>query len=170
MPPKPTGASVTTRTCGCEYLMQQAAEPGTPITFDSAAGEYRIATRRGGYLVILHCPWCGGVAPRTPVEQPFETVTWAEVRRLDRLTSTVRSVTQALSSFGHPAKDRKRGITVKMPATATTPETTESFRTLLFDKLSQTANVVLADYGPRGVKFHYEPKLRRKGRRGPTKR
>jgi hypothetical protein len=62
--------SVTTEGCSCTYLQREAAEPSSPIQFDTEMQEYQLAhLSGGGHSMIYHCPWCGGVAPRSQRER-----------------------------------------------------------------------------------------------------
>ena len=68
---------------------------------------------------------------------------------------------EAIARFGKPAEAKRRGMTIRIPATKSAPETAESFPTLTFSELSKTADVTLVDYGPRGVAFQYSPRAKR---------
>lgn len=158
---KPNFDSVTDVPCQCDYLQQQAAEPDVPIEFDVDMNEYCITHKTsGGSLKIYHCPWCGGTAPRSRREQHFEALTWEEIRRLEGLTAEIRTVDEAIAKFGTPSSDMPRGVTIQVPASESSPPRTESFRTLHFTNLSATGEVVVVDYGVRGIKFQYAPKPR----------
>jgi hypothetical protein len=151
--------SVTTTGCACTYLQREAAEPSSPIQFDTRLQEYQLAhLSGGGHSAIYHCPWCGGVAPKSQRERHFAVLTWEEIRRLEDVTRGIRSPQEAVSMFGEPDEERERGVTVQLPATDTSPERAESYRTMTFKGLSSTADVSLVDYGVQGVKWQYSPK------------
>jgi hypothetical protein len=151
--------SVTTEGCSCTYMQREAAEPSSPIQFNTEMQEYQFAhLSGGGHSMIYHCPWCGGVAPRSQRERHFAVLTWEEIRRLEGITRNIRSPQEAVSVFGEPDEERDRGVTVQLPPTDTMPERTESYRTLTFKGLSSTADVCLVDYGVQGVKWQYSPK------------
>lgn len=129
--------SVTTVPCGCTYLERAAAEPSSPIQYDGKLREYQFANLTdGGHSLIYHCPWCGGVAPRSQRDREFALVTWAEIRRLESLTESVGTPEQAVATFGPPQRELARGVTVQVPASDSEPERTESYRTLAFTGLS----------------------------------
>lgn len=159
---KPNFDSVTDIPCKCDYLAREAAEPNVPIEFDPEMNEYCITHKNGsGGLKIFHCPWCGGAAPKSRLAEHFETLTWDEIGRLQELTAGIQTIDEAVAQFGAPQTDQPRGLTVQTPGSETEPSRTESFRTLTFTGLSSTGDVVLVDYGVRGVKFQYQPKPRR---------
>jgi hypothetical protein len=98
------------------------------------------------------------MAPRSQRDRQFAVLTWDEIRRLEALTHDVRTPDEAVTRFGSPNVERLRGTTVRLPGTDTEPERVESYRTMTFTGLSDTAEVVLVDYGVGGVKWQYAPK------------
>ena len=141
MPEKPNPSSVTTLPCSCGLLAQQAAEPETPLEFDATLGEYQLRCSEGGRLRVFHCPFCGGAAPRSERNNQFALLTWHEIRRLEELTSAIRTPEEAIAIFGSPDEEMERDVTVQTPATPDGPSRVESFRTLLFRRLSETAEI-----------------------------
>jgi hypothetical protein len=142
-----------------------AAEPDNSIRFDEATGEYNFITPNGGALDIYHCPFCGGVMPRSKRTELFAYVTDAEVDRLEKLTRKVKSVKNALRVFGPPDRDEPRGLRVRDPARGRSAPRIASYRVLTFARLSDTADVELADCGPEGIRFSFKGKYL--GRKGP---
>jgi hypothetical protein len=159
---RPTAHSVTDVPCRCGYLQRESEEPATPILFDEEMHEFHIAHQNGGYAVIYHCPWCGGVGPRSKRARFFATITNAESERLQRLTSGLTSVEEAIARLGKPDGQDVRGTTILTPATRREPPTVRTYRTLRFSKLSDTAEVTLIDYGPKGIGFSFQGKPLRK--------
>jgi uncharacterized protein DUF6980 len=155
---KSTPASVTTEECTCGYQERQSEEANIPIVFDAEVNEFHIAHPDGGQSVIYHCPWCGGAAPRSQRDRLFAKVTMAESARLDGLTGTIRSIEEAIATFGPAQRDEAQGLIVEKPATDSQPPATSVYRTLTFTQLSDTADVVLIDYGPAGVRFTFQGK------------
>src|SRR5687767_8967848 len=128
---KANSDSVTTEGCSCNYLEREAAEPSSPVQFDAEMQEYQLAHLSGsGRSMVYHCPWCGGVAPKSQRERHFAILTWDEIRRLEGITRNIRSPQEAVSVFGQPDEERHRGVTVQLPATDTLPERAESYRTM----------------------------------------
>lgn len=159
---RPTAHSVTDMPCRCGYLQRESEDPAIPIEFDEEMREFHIAHQDGGFSVIYHCPWCGGVGPRSTRASYFATVTRAESERLRRLTSGLRSVEDSIAHLGKPDADDVSGTTITTPATRREPPSVTTYRTLRFSKLSETAEVILIDYGPKGIAFSFQGKpLRR---------
>ncbi|MEZ5816818.1 MAG: hypothetical protein R3D44_07035 [Hyphomicrobiaceae bacterium] len=50
--------------------------PDVPLVFHEIFGEYGIPIRDGGpgYLLIDHCPWCGGKLPEGARDRWFDTI------------------------------------------------------------------------------------------------
>jgi hypothetical protein len=161
--------SVTAVACSCKWLERTAAEPDDPVVFDEQAGEYHIAKPHGGYLVIYHCPFCGGAAPSSRRAELFAHITSAEADRLEALTAGLTTIDEAVAALGSPQHDMPRGLRVHDPIKGGKPPEVRSFRSLTFTEVSETADIVLTDYGLDGVRFTFQGKyLGRKDRR--TKR
>ena len=153
---KPHPQSVTAKPCVCGYLESTAAEPNGLILFDDRMGEYQLRRPDGtGAGPIYHCLFCGGAAPKSKRATLFARVTWAETSRLKRLTRGISSVQQALERLGPPKQDLAEGLTIQTPGSDTQAPTTTSYRVVRWDKLSDTADVDLIDYGVRGIKFTF---------------
>lgn len=150
--------SVTATRCKCSWLQQASDEPTVPVRFREEVGEYQVENRDGGYLVIRHCPWCGGAAPRSKRASLFATMPQAEVERLKRLTANLKTLDEALAVLGKPDRRDAEGLTVRAPERGRRPANVETFPTMTFSKLSKVADVTLADYGPKGVGFSFSPK------------
>jgi hypothetical protein len=166
---KPTPFSVTSTPCRCPWLQNAASEPQVPVRFEEKFGEYQVERRDGGYLVIRHCPWCGGAAPSKRASL-FATIPNTELRRLGRLTANLKTVEDALAHLGKPDDRHPEGLTIHTPARGRRPAQAETFPTMTFSKLSKVADVTLADYGPRGVGFSFSPKYLGKPRVKPRRR
>ena len=158
--------AVTRVACRCDWLLREASEPVSPVQFDEEMGEYHVRHTDGGFSILRHCPWCGGVAPKSKRASQFETVPTAEWQRLATLTSTVKSVEEALTRFGKPDREDPGGLELEHSRKASKADRARSFRTLVFSKLSSVAEVGLDDYGPAGICFSFTAKaLRRRPRR-----
>jgi len=155
---KPTFASVTTRPCNCNWPRDVSAEPDNSIRLDEATGEYQFITPRGGALTIYHCPFCGGVMPRSRRADLFAYITEAELQRLDRLTRDIKTVDDAVRALGRPDRDTPGGLRVRTPAKGRRPPHVASCRVLTFTSVSDTADVDLADWGPEGIRFSFRGK------------
>lgn len=156
---KPTRSSVTSTPCKCPWLHDAASDPNVPVKFAEEVGEYQVENRDGGYLVIRHCPWCGGAAPPSKRASLFATIPSAELRRLGRLTAKLKTVEDALANLGEPDSREPEGLTIRTPARARRPPRVETFPTMTFSNLSKVADVTLADYGREGIGFTFSPKF-----------
>lgn len=159
---RPTTQSVTGVPCRCGYLQRQSEDPAIPIVFDHEMHEFHIAHQDGGHSVIYHCPWCGGVGPRSKRASFFAAITRSESERLQRLTSGLGSVEDTIARLGKPDGEDVSGTTIVTPATRREPPSVTTYRTLRFSKLSETAEVILIDYGPKGVGFSFQGKSLKK--------
>ena len=164
---KPTSMSETANPCKCRWLERMSSEPDEPISFDDASGEYHITKPRGGYLVIYHCPFCGGAAPLSRRHELFADISDAEVERLRRVTARVKTVQQAIKVLGKPDHDAAQGLTVHTPAKGRRRPRVVSYRVLTFTRLSDTADVEVVDCGTNGIRVSFQGKYlgRRPGRR-----
>ena len=161
---KPTSQSVTDKSCRCGYLVRASEEPSIPFVFDEEMREYRITHQSpgGAYSIVHHCPWCGGVAPESKRRSFFAAITTEESERLQRLTSGLTTVEEAIAALGQPDEDDPQGTTVKTPGTETEAPRVKTYRMLTFRRLSETAEVDLIDYGAEGIGFSFRGKSLRK--------
>lgn len=132
-----------------------------PIVFDSRMNEYHLThVGRGkkGYSLIYHCPWCGGRAPYSKRATFFAVITSSEMTRLQKLTAGLKSLDDAKRRFGRPSRDRAQGMGIITPGSARKPSQAISYRTLTFTRLSKTADVLVVDYGPKGIGVTFQGK------------
>src|SRR5262245_1615682 len=108
---KPTHASVTDVPCTCQYLDKAANDPDNPITFDEDTNEYHFNYRTSeqgvecscpAMLVVYHCPFCGGVAPKTKRGLLFAKIPKEEETRLKCLLAPIQTISDAIENFGTP--------------------------------------------------------------------
>jgi hypothetical protein len=121
-----------------------------PIVFDQQMNEYHIQNvgKNAGHSIIYHCPACGGAAPPSKRGSLFATITRDESSRLVALATGFKTVKQAVAKFGVPDDDMPDGIGMGSKPTDGEAPTFTSYRTLTYKGLSETADVVLIDYGP----------------------
>ena len=115
----PTFASVTDAPCRCGYLRSAANDSRLPIIFDQPTGEYHFRYREtdgdaDSYLVIYHCPFCGGAAPKSKRALLFHLIPPDEERRLTKLLDGVTSLRMAIRKLGKPDYDNRRGMGVEI--------------------------------------------------------
>jgi hypothetical protein len=153
---KPTSGSVTGVACACGYLERASGEPDNPIVFDAEMNEYHLrhfdhaGLGRQGESIIYHCPFCGGVAPRSKRSSFFAQITDAEKSRLRDLTSGAKTVRDAVAQLGQPNEDHPDGFTTESRSSDAEPSVIKSYRLLRYTGLSETANVTFTDSGPDG--------------------
>jgi hypothetical protein len=173
MAERPTFASVTDARCRCGYLRRAADDPGQPIVFDRPTGEFHFRYREGeadGYstLVIYHCPFCGGAAPKSKRALLFHVIPQDEERRLTRLLEGITTVRGALRKLGEAEYDNPRGAGVESPERAGRAPTKQWYRTLRYEKLSKVADVWFTERGDGRASWSLRGKprkLRPSGRR-----
>jgi hypothetical protein len=157
-----TSASVSDRACTCHFLERAAAEPTSSIVFDERTNEYHIVGRgagRHGHLVVYHCPFCGGAAPKSKRSSLFAHITHAEAGRLNNLAAGMRTVREAIAKLGKPDDDMPAGLRSGRAGSTTEPPTLTSYRTLRYERLSKTVDVLLVDEGPaRGLRVTLQGK------------
>jgi hypothetical protein len=169
-----TFASVTDAACKCGYLRQAADDPRQPIVFDKPTGEYHFRYREegsNGYstLVIYHCPFCGGAAPKSKRASLFHVILPSEEQRLTRMLNGITSLRSAIRKLGRPDNDNPRGTGVQMPERAGRAPTMQWFRTLRYEKLSKVVDVWFRERADGRASWQLlgkaKKKLRRSGRR-----
>ena len=154
-------ASVTEAPCTCKQLENSAADPNTPIQYDPDLNEYNIilSGRVGSYgsMRIYHCPFCGGLAPKSRREELFALVTDTEYERLRSMTRGINSVDDALRILGPPCSDDAitfpEGYVWPVERGAKTP-----VRALTFTRLSEVANVQVSVNDDKSAEVTVGPK------------
>ena len=167
---RPTFASVTAAQCKCGYLRRAADDPREPIVFDRLTGEYHFRFREGdasGYstLVIYHCPFCGGAAPRSKRALLFHVVPPDEERRLTRLLDGITTLRSAIRKLGKPEYDNPRGTGVQKPEYPGRAPTMQWFRTLRYEKLSKVADVWFTERADGRASWRLQGKAKKSRRR-----
>jgi hypothetical protein len=156
MPKRPA----LTALCTCDLIPRLAREPDVPIVFDDAMHEFHLVFghESRSRATIYHCFSCGGAMPKSRREEHFATITDTETIRLKALTKAIRSLEDAIKQFGPPDHDLPDGETVVSPGSGGEPDHVRTYRTLLYSRLSETAEVVITDYAPRGIGVEYRGK------------
>jgi hypothetical protein len=152
---KPTFASVTEERCQCVFLERSADDPTSPIVYDPEVNEYHFEypSPCGGdacglakaYLMIYHCPFCGGAAPESKRDLLFAVIPPKEERRLYKRLDGIKTLDEAIRVLGPPDDDDPHGLTVQRPEKEGIAPTVERVRTLRYSGLSETAEVHIAD-------------------------
>jgi hypothetical protein len=166
---RPTSASVTAKPCTCKYLEHSADDPTLPITFDEETGEYQYQCCDSGshglsMLVIRHCPWCGGAAPKSKRSLLFHVIPPEEAQRLAKLIGRVSTLRAAIRKLGPPDEDDPDGLSENMPETDGRPPSVQWFRTLRYTRLSEVADVWFDERGDGHARWQLLGKPRRRDR------
>jgi hypothetical protein len=148
--------------CKCGYLEDQANHPDSPISFDPQLNEYHFIhlSRTMGEveMMIYHCPFCGGRAPKSRRDNLFHRITHAELQRLSELTKCLRTIQDVMGTFGEPDIRQPVGTTITTPERDGKPETTQSYPVMIYTKLSNTADVHVTVYPMDKVAFAFQGK------------
>jgi hypothetical protein len=147
---KPTFASVTNENCKCGYLESCANDPDGPIKFDKTTNEYYFSydsktENASGSLIIYHCIFCGGCAPRSKRDTLFYTVPEIEKQRLVGLTKEIISINDAFKILGKPDQDYKHGIAVQTEESEDSGPQTVYHRLIIYKNLSGIADINITE-------------------------
>ena len=152
-----------------------ADDPDMPIRFESKTGRYVFTYQEPdadgpSTLMIYHCPWCGGLAPRSKRPLQFHVIPRNERERLDALLATVRTIRGALKQLGKPDDDNPTGTSVQHLETANRGPSVRHFRTLTYTRLSNVADLRIIEKADGRVSYslvgkHKEKQLSKKSRR-----
>ena len=146
---KPNDASVTDQPCTCGYLQNAADDAGNPIVSDEQTGEYQFTYHERGLdgpsmLILYHCPFCGGAAPKSKRSLLSATIPRAEESRLAELLAPVRSIDQALS-FIRNSLTMTVSATQRLPGGEGQAPTVEYRREIHYEDLSEVATVWITE-------------------------
>jgi hypothetical protein len=148
--------------CKCGFLEREANHPDSPIRFDPELNEYHFihhTTASGeAKMMIYHCPFCGGRAPKSRRAELFHRITHAEQHRLCELTKRMRTIQDVTAAFGEPDIRQPIGMVVTTPERDAKPETTQSYPMMIYTRLSETANVNVTVYPTDRVAISFQGK------------
>ena len=166
---RPTFASVTDARCKCAFLRRVADDPRLPIVFDKRTREYHFQYHEDGagvpsILVIYHCPFCGGAAPKSKRALLFHVIPPAEERRLAKLLHGITTIGGALRRLGKPQSDHPHGTGVQRPEGPGQAPTMQWFRTLQYEKLSDVADVWFVERADGGAYWRLQGKAKKRHR------
>jgi hypothetical protein len=139
-----TWPSKTDVGCDCNSLNDAANNPDVPIEFDATLNEFHIVytvNDPDSYMLIRHCPFCGGKAPTSKRASLFAAIPVEELSRLARLTSSLKQVGDVIAAFGAPDRDEEVGSMVTRPEGEGMPPETQAYRVLVYKGLSEVADV-----------------------------
>jgi hypothetical protein len=132
--------------CTCSYLQEAADDPENPIVFDKQTEEFQFQYTRGngvesesGMLLIFHCPFCGGSAPRSIRDLLFARTPNDEVERISELLTPIQTLSDAVRDLGPPDSD-SHGI-ARGRETDDHPSSVERIRQIGYQSISEVAEV-----------------------------
>ena len=143
---KRTPESITEIECECRYLELAADDEQLPVEFVQLTGQYIFSCPNSKYsngMIIYHCPFCGGAAPKSKAEKLFETISDREEQRLAETLGKLQTIDDALNRLGKPDLDDFQ--INKFPETNANPPTVQRHRLLQYCNLSNTANVFITE-------------------------
>jgi hypothetical protein len=166
-------ASVTDIECTCHYLQNMADDPDWPIEYDSITAEYHFVFKdnvdgRKRWLMIFHCPYCGGATPKSKRETLFYNVPQEERDRLSELAKGIRTFKGALKRLGPPCYETDGEA--KGPEKDGKPPTYSSFHDAHYTNLSPIADLVFTGTPSGKVQFHISGKQKSLSRVSRKKR
>lgn len=148
--------------CDCGVLERMADEPKFPIEFDAALNEYHITCGDGGHAMIYYCPFCGGSTPKSKRDRLFHRITDAEKVRLSELTKDMRTIQDVTAALGEPDISQPIGVVSTSPERDGKPETTQTYRAMVYTKLSDIADVHVTVYPTDKVAIQFQGKAVKK--------
>ena len=152
---KPTHASVTEEPCTCGYLQNAADDPSNPIVFDTQTAEYQFSYD-GAMLVIYHCPFCGGAAPKSKRALLFEQIPEAEQERLAKLLYGITTINAAIKRLGKP--DFEGTSTSQYPEQEGTAPRIEHHRVVRYHNVSDVAEIWITERPDGSIYWHLQGK------------
>ena len=151
--------------CECGVLEGAAEDVANPIIFDSKLNEYQLAyesPKGRAKMMIYFCPFCGGKAPASNRSRFFARVTDEEYQRLRNLTSSIKTINDAIEILGPPEVDSYEEVI--SPEKKDVPEKRQAFRCIVYSNLSDTADIRITDYYRDTVSIVFESKYTGEGR------
>ena len=108
--------------------------------------------------MIYHCPFCGGAAPESKRHKLFAIVSDSEADRIHKSLEHINSLDDAIRILGPPDQDDPRGFVIHRPEKDGKAPTVESYRSFLYEKLSDTADVRIIEHPQEGVSISLQGK------------
>jgi hypothetical protein len=131
-------------------------EPGSPVGYDAELNEYYLRSHDGhGRFSVYHCLFCGGRTPASRREALFAHVTQAERIRLHGMIESFRTLPDVLAALGPPDLDQPIGSSHTQPGEE---GRTDFCRTLTYEGLSATVNLMVSVHPDGTIGFSYWPK------------
>ena len=138
--------SKTEEPCDCGTLQNAADDPNLPIEFDEKLNEFHLVYGNKGQFNLYHCFFCGGKAPDSKRYLLFATLSDEERHRLIKLTKSLKTLGETIATLGEPDRDDDAGAIVGFPETEDSPPKEQAYRVLVYENLSDVANVNVTVY------------------------
>ena len=145
--------------CECGVLEAAAEDSANPIIFDSKLNEYQLeyeSPKGRAKMMVYFCPFCGGKAPASKRSRFFARVTDDENQRLRNLTRNIKTINDAIDILGVPEVDSYEEVL--SPEKKDIPEKRQAFRCIVYNNLSDTADIRITDYYRDTVSIVFEGK------------
>jgi hypothetical protein len=143
-------------------LEHAADDPKCPVEFDAELNEYHLVRGPKDYLLIYYCPFCGGSPPKSRRGRLFHALTDTERQRLVMLTKDMRTFQDVSRALGEPDIKQPVGLVITKPEREGKPETTQSYPVMIYQKLSDVADVHVTIYPTDRVGISFQGKAVKK--------
>lgn len=140
--------------CECPWLENAARDPECSIEFDAELNEYHLKHGKG-YLMIYHCPFCAGRAPKSLRGEMFATVSSDEAARLHLLTKDMKTEKDVRAGLGEPTHVHEVGAMMQERNVGQKAGKVRVCKALHYDSHSETAriNVNVGRHGKVSIHF-----------------
>lgn len=104
---------------------------------------FTLTNSNGSALIIYHCPFCGGAAPKSKRDELFERVPLAENDRLSSLLAGLTTIGAITKKLGNPDYDgHSQSIDRE---TETRGQILRQHRYLRYERLSDSAYLIVSE-------------------------
>ena len=146
--------SKTDELCDCDTLQNAADNPHLPIVFDAKLNEFHLIYNVNGgkgQMNLYHCFFCGGKAPESKRHLQFAMISDEERFRLRELINRLKTLDDVLATLGKPDQDHEDGVMIMLPETEANPPKEQAYRSLVYENLSDVADIRVTFYPNQNV-------------------
>jgi len=144
------------RPCRCGRLDDTVANEDVPLNYDRELREFYLTDARGGKYAIYCCPSCGGRTPPSLRDQHFARIPDSELDRLFDMVHGLQSEDDVLQALGQPDEELEGGVISQQQNGE--PGRTVLHRVLVYERLSDTADLQVSVFGSGKTEFAFAPK------------
>ena len=143
--------------CECNVTENFAADPESPIIFDSKTNEFHLKWGKDHARtnILYYCSFCGGKLPKSIRDGLFARVTDSEMVRLQQLTEKIETIEDAIQTLGTPDHDLRNGNSDKTKFKPDEPQIVNTYRALLYSDYSETADIRITVYPNQNVQIQF---------------